>query len=71
MTAATGVSDSSAPGSAEPLESSDGVTDWPSAVTTAPPDGADVETRHRLRRALRILTAARRRDDGGAGHSDS
>jgi hypothetical protein len=28
-------------------------------------DGADVETRHRLRRALRILLAARRRDDGG------
>jgi hypothetical protein len=25
------------------------------------------ETRHRLRRALRILLAARRRDDGGPG----
>ena len=28
--------------------------------------GTDPEIRHRLRHALRILTAARRRDDGGA-----
>jgi hypothetical protein len=31
-------------------------------------DSTDSETRHRLRRVLRILLAARRRDDGGAGH---
>lgn len=34
-------------------------------------DGVDVETRHRLRRALRILLAARRRDDGGVRNGDS
>jgi hypothetical protein len=28
----------------------------------------DLETRHRLRRALRILLAARRRDDGAHWH---
>jgi hypothetical protein len=29
----------------------------------------DVETRNRLRRALRILLAARRRDDGASPHN--
>jgi hypothetical protein len=32
---------------------------------------ADVETRHRLRHALRILVAARRRDDGASPHNGS
>jgi hypothetical protein len=41
-----------------------------SETASAPPPGApapppDPETRHRLRKALRILLAARRRDDRG------
>jgi len=34
----------------------------------APPVEPDPETRHRLRKALRILLAARRRDDRGRKH---
>jgi hypothetical protein len=33
--------------------------------------GGDVETRNRLRRALRILLAARRRDDGASPRNGS
>jgi hypothetical protein len=32
---------------------------------------SDIETRNRLRRALRILLAARRRDDGASPHNGS
>ncbi|MGH7722584.1 MAG: hypothetical protein ACRENL_07110 [Candidatus Dormibacteria bacterium] len=55
----------SSPGTDE--ESLGGASDRPAAS----PGGADVDTRHRLRRALRILLAARRRDDGGGGHIHS
>jgi hypothetical protein len=68
---ATGLPDSTAPGAAEALGSSGQGTVSPSATATALSDGAGIETRHRLRRALRILTAARRRDDGGAGATDN
>jgi hypothetical protein len=34
-------------------------------------DNVEAETRHRLRRALRILLAARRRDDGALRHTDT
>jgi hypothetical protein len=39
------------------------------AVTVA--DTTDVDTSNRLRRALRILLAARRRDDGGDEHIEN
>jgi hypothetical protein len=41
------------------------------AVATAVADSADVDSNNRLRRALRILLAARRRDDGGAKHIEN
>jgi hypothetical protein len=41
---------------------------WSMPGTPAPPLEPDTETRHRLRKALRILLAARRRDDGGGKH---
>jgi hypothetical protein len=68
---ATGLPDNSAPGAAEALGPSEQRTVSSSATATALSDGADIETRHRLRRALRILTAARRRDDGGTGVTDN
>ncbi|MDQ6856393.1 MAG: hypothetical protein M3Z57_04900 [Candidatus Dormibacteraeota bacterium] len=71
MTAATGLSDSSTPSSAEPVGSSEGVTDSHEGAIAVLADGDDRETRHRLRRALRILTAARRRDEGASGQSES
>jgi hypothetical protein len=40
-------------------------------VTTDTGLAEDLETRHRLRRALRILLAARRRDDGAPWHNGS
>jgi hypothetical protein len=43
----------------------------PPAASCDPVDTVDAQTRHRLRRALRILIAARRRDDGGRRHTDT
>lgn len=40
-------------------------------TATAVADSTDVETLHRLRRALRILVAARRRDEGVTSHVES
>ncbi len=69
MTASTGVPDTTAVGAVEPF--------GPNAPGTAKPrvagvsdGGADIETHHRLRQALRILTAARRRDEGGTADVD-
>ncbi len=70
---ATGLPDNSSP---------DGVVEGPpsdhpsqpesrTALATMIADSTDVDTRHRLRRALRILLAARRRDDSGAGHIEN
>jgi hypothetical protein len=41
------------------------------AATTDRGVDGDVEARHRLRRALRILLAARRRDDGASRYNGS
>jgi hypothetical protein len=67
---ATGLPDSSAPAAAEALESRDRNAELKPAVAAVSNGAVDVDTRHRLRRALRILLAARRRDDGGSGHLD-
>ena len=54
-------------GSSEVAEEFPAVVSGGSATTS---EGIDGETRHRLRRTLRILLAARRRDDRGFRHSD-
>jgi hypothetical protein len=66
---ATGLPDGGAASAAEGHGSSQDLTDLP-VVPSVLQGGGDLEARHRLRRALRILTAARRRDDGGSGNTD-
>ncbi len=66
----TGLRDGRALGTADGIEPTHGGAALPVPMTSTNVDGEDVEARHRLRRALRILLAARRRDDGGAGHID-
>jgi hypothetical protein len=53
------------------IDVSEDVPGAPLPGAPAPPAGPDPETRHRLRKALRILLAARRRDErGGKDHHD-
>ena len=67
---ATGWPDRNAPAGTEAVASEGMTADATAPVASALADGADPETRHRLRRALRILLAARRRDDGGPARPD-
>jgi len=64
------LTDSGSPPPSSPPEVDEDLVEVAANGASPNPDGADVETRHRLRRVLRILLAARRRDDGGR-HIDS
>jgi hypothetical protein len=61
----SGLRDSGAPPSGSAPELAEGLLEVVSTGSGTSADGADVETRYRLRRTLRILLAARRRDDRG------
>jgi hypothetical protein len=67
----SGLSDGGAPPSGSAPELAEGLLEVVSTGSGMSVDGADVETRHRLRRTLRILLAARRRDDRGLRRNDS
>jgi hypothetical protein len=61
----SGLSDGGAAPSGGAPELAEGLLEVVSSGSATSADGVDVEARHRLRRTLRILLAARRRDDGG------
>ncbi len=61
---ATGMSDGSAPIAVGNADSSEDPAESSAALATAVADGTDPDTLRRLRQTLRILLAARRRDDG-------
>jgi hypothetical protein len=66
-----GVGDSTAPPAEPAAEVAEELVEVLSNGSSPTAEGVDVETTHRLRRALRILLAARRRDDGGVQNGGS
>lgn len=66
----SGLSDAGVAPSAGSSEVGEGLQEAVPGGAASVADSADGETRHRLRRTLRILLAARRRDERGFSHGD-